>query len=257
MATNTFETRNLSLRINRKTIFSDISLRIPQGKITAIIGPSGCGKSSFINCLNGLIYRQGKVQTEGDIYWQSSNLTSFRGNYKAFRRQVGTLFQNPTPFPTTIRKNLMIPIKEHFSMSHQQAQKLIRDCLISVGLWDEIKDRLDQSALKLSGGQKQRLCLARALLLNPNTLLMDEPCSALDPMSSAAVENLIRKLQPHITTIIVTHNIQQAKRIADYIVLFWYDEERGGYIIEKGLAKAIFAQPTQEITRRYLQGALG
>lgn len=257
METSIFETKNLCLTISGKAILTDISLSIPEGKTTAIIGPSGCGKSSFISCLNGLVYRQSHVKTSGSAYWKSINLMALRGDYKSFRRQVGTLFQNPVPFPTTIRKNLLIPIKEHLSLNRHDRQQLIHKSLVSVGLWDEVKDRLDQHAHGLSGGQRQRLCLARSLLLEPNALLMDEPCSALDPISSAAVENLILELKQKVTTIIVTHNIQQAKRMADHIILFWYDHERGGYVMEQGPTELIFKAPKERTTSLYLQGSVG
>lgn len=258
MASRAFEISNLSLKIDKKKIFTDIHLTIPNGKVTAIVGPSGCGKSSFLSCLNRLITHCKGATLSGHISCCGSDIDSLdETNLRQFRQKVGSLFQTPLPFPTTVLKNLYIPIDQHYQLSKQEKFERAKTALKDVGLWDEVKTRLNSPASELSGGQKQRLCLARALVLDPQVLLMDEPCSALDPLSTAKVDELIKNFKSRLTTVIVTHNIQQAKRIADHVVVFWYDPLKGGHIIEHGSAEKVFTAPKHEYARSYFAGALG
>jgi phosphate transport system ATP-binding protein len=167
------------------------------------------------------------------------------------------LFQQANPFPMSIRKNIDLPLRDWGVTDKQQRRHKIEEALTKVGLWSEVCHRLEDSALQLSGGQKQRLCLARTIALDPEVLLMDEPCSALDPMASARIEQLIHKLKEEITIIIVTHNLAQAKRVADQVHLFWFDDEKKGHIIESAEREAFFRTPQQALTRSYLEGAIG
>ena len=172
------------------------------------------------------------------------------------RRRVGMIFQKPNPFPMSIRKNLEFPLKEHGISSQATVNELAQKSLMDVGLWNEVKDRLDAPALGLSGGQQQRLCIARALVLSPEVLLMDEPCSALDPLSSGVVEDLIFSLRGQYTVVIVTHNLAQARRIADYVGVFWTQDETGR-LVEFGPTQQIFEHPQQDLTTAYINGIRG
>ena len=174
----------------------------------------------------------------------------------SLRRRIGMIFQKPNPFPLSIRRNLELPLREHGLRDRNTLDEKIERALSDVGLWDEIKDRLEASALALSGGQQQRLCIARALVLEPEILLMDEPCSALDPLSSAVVEELIVRLGGHYTLVLVTHNLAQARRIANYAAFFWMSE-RVGKLIEFGKCEQLFEAPAEELTAAYISGARG
>lgn len=235
----------LALRYHGRAAFEDVTLEIPRGRITAIVGPSGCGKTSFLQCLNRLTdlipgaAMSGVVKLDGAV----------PADVLALRRRVGMIFQKPNPFPLSIRRNLEFPLREHgISDTAPAIEAALRD----VGLWDEVKDRLDAPALSLSGGQQQRLTIARALALKPEALLMDEPCGALDPISSGVVEDLIKSLRPRYTIVVVTHNLAQARRVADRLAVFW-----SGRLIESGPAAEIFASPKDPVTAAYLSGARG
>ncbi|MBE0468611.1 MAG: ATP-binding cassette domain-containing protein [Methyloprofundus sp.] len=190
-------------------------MRICKGCITALIGPSGCGKTSFLSALNRLTDMLPDCQVTGDMQFNGSDLSDPSLNILNLRRDIGMIFQKPVPFPLSIRRNIELPLREHGISNKKERDSLVQQALQDVGLWAEVKDRLEASALALSGGQQQRLCIARALALKPKVLLMDEPCSALDPISSAVVEDLIKRLRGRYTIIIVTHNLAQAKRIAN------------------------------------------
>jgi len=172
------------------------------------------------------------------------------------RRRIGMIFQKPNPFPLTIQRNLEFPLREHGLRDRKQISRMIETTLRDVGLWDEVKDRLDSPALALSGGQQQRLCIARSLALSPEMLLMDEPCSALDPLSSGVVEDLIVSLRRHYTILIVTHNLAQARRIADYAAFFWI-QNGAGRLVESGTAKQVFEKPRDPLTAAYVSGMRG
>ncbi|NER29385.1 MAG: phosphate ABC transporter ATP-binding protein [Symploca sp. SIO1C4] len=250
------QTKQLSLHYGTKTAFQDITLPIYAGSINALIGPSGCGKTSFLNCLNRMTDLMPRCRVSGSIRLGSLNVLDPKIDVIALRRRVGMIFQKPNPFPFSIWKNLEFPLREHGIKNRQQIDEIIETTLQDVGLWHEVKDRLNTSALTLSGGQKQRLCIARALVLKPEVLLLDEPCSALDPIASAVVEELIASLRGSYTLLIVTHNLAQARRIADSAALFWV-QEGVGRIIEHGSVEQIFAAPQEAVTLAYIQGIRG
>lgn len=248
------QTESLSLNYANKPAFLDVSLEIASGSITALIGPSGCGKTSFLTCLNRLVELTPKCQVSGRVLLGNQDIKTV--DVISLRRQVGMLFQKPNPFPFSIMRNIKFPLQEHGVHSREEIDFIVEDVLRDVGLWDEVKFRLKSSALSLSGGQQQRLCLARALALQPEVLLMDEPCSALDPISSEIVENLIASLRGRYTVLVVTHNLAQAKRIADNVALFWMIDGVG-QLIESGSAKQIFSSPQHELTAAFVNGRRG
>jgi len=250
------QTQNLNLYYGKKAAFTDISLPIQAGCITALIGPSGCGKTSFLSCLNRLTDLIPRVTVSGSIRLDTLEILDHQIDAIALRRRVGMIFQKPNPFPFSIWNNLAFPLREHGIKNRQQQDQIIETTLQNVGLWDEIKDRLHTSALSLSGGQQQRLCIARALVLQPDVLLFDEPCSALDPISSGVVEDLIDSLRGDYTVVIVTHNLAQARRIADSAALFWV-HEGVGKLIEYGTITQIFEAPQHELTVAYVNGIRG
>lgn len=247
---------NLSLRYNGNPALQDVSLDIYRGCITALIGPSGCGKTSFLSSLNRLTDLIPACEVRGRIRIGTQDIHDPSLDVQALRRQVGMIFQRPNPFPLSIRRNLEMPLKEHGVRNRAALEARVQEALTKVGLWEEVRDRLDGPALALSGGQQQRLCIARALALEPAILLMDEPCSALDPLSSAVVEDLIQSLKGQYTVVIVTHNLGQARRIANYAGFFWV-EERAGTLIEFGHSQKIFGTPDHELTAAYISGARG
>ncbi len=249
-------TESLSLRYGRKAAFEGVSLAIPRGRITALIGPSGCGKTSFLHCLNRLTDLIPGCRVDGRVWLDKLDVCHAATDVLTLRRRVGMIFQKPNPFPFSIRRNLEFPLREHGIRDRRQLQEKVEKGLRDVGLWDEVKDRLDSSALALSGGQQQRLCLARALVLGPEVLLLDEPCSALDPISSGVIEDLIVRLRGRITLVVVTHNLAQARRIADEAALFWL-REGTGKLIEHGSVRQLFESPQQKITAEYISGVRG
>ncbi|NET57469.1 MAG: phosphate ABC transporter ATP-binding protein [Symploca sp. SIO2E6] len=250
------QTLHLSLHYGKKTAFCNVNLPINAGCITALVGPSGCGKTSFLSCLNRMTDLIPRCRVSGSIRFDSLEILDSQINTIALRRRIGMIFQKPNPFPFSIWKNLAFPLQEHGIKEPEEIELLIETTLQDVGLWDEVKDRLKTSALTLSGGQKQRLCIARALVLQPEVLLLDEPCSALDPISSGVVEDLIASLRENYTVVIVTHNLAQAKRIADYTALFWV-KEGVGRLIEYGCVEQIFEAPQQALTAAYVNGSRG
>ncbi len=250
------QTEALGLHYGRKPAFLDVSLAVPRGAITAVIGPSGCGKSSFLACINRLSDLLPRCRVEGSVRIGETEVFDPGTDVVALRRRVGMIFQKPNPFPLSIRRNLELPLKEHGMRDRAERDAVIERTLTDVGLWQEVHDRLDASALGLSGGQQQRLCLARALALEPEVVLLDEPCSALDPIASGVVEDLIASLRGRYTVIIVTHNLAQARRIADRVVFFWV-RDGVGRLIEEGAAEKIFEQPEDELTAAYVRGARG
>ena len=250
------QTKQLSLSYGSKPVFTDINLSIPLGSITALVGPSGCGKSSFLACLNRLTDLIPQCQVSGQIQLGGTNILDPKIDAIALRRRIGMIFQKPNPFPFSIWKNIAFPLKEHGIKNREQIDYLIETTLQDVGLWNEVKDRLQDSALSLSGGQQQRLCIARTLALQPEALLMDEPCSALDPISSSIVEDLIFSLRQRYTVLVVTHNLAQAKRISDYTALFWLQQE-SSRLIEFGSTHQVFEFPQHELTAAYINGIRG
>jgi phosphate transport system ATP-binding protein len=251
------QVRDLSLSYNGKTALDKVTLDIYQGCITALIGPSGCGKTSFLSAINRLTDLIPGCSIAGKILINNQDIHHPDIHTQALRRQVGMVFQKPTPFPLSIRRNLSLPLNEHGTTQKKEVAAIIEQVLRDVGLWEEVHDRLDASALSLSGGQQQRLCIARALALQPQILLMDEPCSALDPLASGVVEDLICRLRGRYTIVIVTHNLAQARRIANYAAFFWISGHAAGQLIEFGRCQHIFESPSHELTAAYINGVRG
>ena len=247
---------NLSVAYGATTVLDQVSLDIHKGCITALIGPSGCGKTSFLSTLNRLTDLMPGARVGGSIRFDTTDVLDPRLDVLALRRRIGMIFQKPNPFPLSVRRNLELPLREHGVRRREVLEQKIETALRDVGLWDEVRDRLDSPALALSGGQQQRLCIARALVLEPSVLLMDEPCSALDPISSAVVEELIQRLRGRYTVVIVTHNLAQARRVANYAAFFWMTE-RVGKLIEFGRCRSLFESPSHDLTAAYVSGAKG
>lgn len=248
--------RNLKVAYGATTVLDGVSLEVYQGCITALIGPSGCGKTSFLSALNRLTDLLPSANVSGNIEFEGREVLDPRVDVPELRRRIGMIFQRPNPFPLSIRRNLELPLLEHGIRRREVIARKVESVLRDVGLWDEVFDRLDMPALSLSGGQQQRLCIARALILEPSVLLMDEPCSALDPISSGIVEDLITRLRGRYTVVIVTHNLAQARRIANFAAFFWM-KERVGKLIEFGQSRALFETPSDPLTAAYVAGLHG
>lgn len=249
------QVENFSLRYGPKPALANVTLDIYRGCITALIGPSGCGKTSFLSSINRLTDLIPGCGVSGRIRIDGGDIHDPARDVQALRRQIGMVFQKPTPFPLSIYRNIELPLHEH-GVKRRDTAAIIEQVLRDVGLWDEVHDRLHSSALNLSGGQQQRLCIARALALNPRILLMDEPCSALDPIASGIVEDLISRLRGRYTIVIVTHNLAQARRIANYAAFFWIRGQAGS-LVEFGHCRQIFESPAHELTAAYVKGARG
>lgn len=247
---------SLSIDYGSRPALRDVDITIDRGCITAIVGPSGCGKSTFLSCLNRMTDLVPGCTVRGRVSFDGEEILGPGTDLIRLRRRVGMIFQRPNPFPMSIRANLSFPLRHHGVRKRDVLEGIIETSLRSVGLWNEVKDRLDASALALSGGQQQRLCLARALALDPEVILLDEPCSALDPIASGVVEDLIASLRGRYTVAIVTHNLAQARRIADDLAIFWA-EDGVGRLIEHGPAGQLFEAPRHEISALYITGARG
>jgi phosphate transport system ATP-binding protein len=233
----------------------DSHIPIEQGKITALIGPSGCGKSTALRCLNRLNDLVRGFRFEGHVHFHGQDIYASHVDPVLVRRYIGMVFQQPTPFAMSIFQNVAFGLRLHRYRGDIAAR--VAQALQGAALWDEVKDKLKQSALSLSGGQQQRLCIARAIATEPEVLLMDEPCSALDPMATRRIEELMHELKQQYTIAIVTHNLQQAMRIAEKTAFMYVDTSHGGrtgYLVEHGDTKALFDNPTQEYTRQYMRG---
>ena len=229
----------------------DISVNMPAGKITAFIGPSGCGKSTLLRCLDRMNDRVQGCKVTGTVKLGETDVYKDIDVYE-LRRRVGMVFQKPNPFPISIYDNVAYGLRRHGRPSKSELDGIVESTLKGVGLWDEVKDKLDHSGLSLSGGQAQRLCIARALAVNPDVLLMDEPTSALDPISTGLLEELAQQIAKEHTVIIVTHNMQQASRISDVTAFFYL-----GKLIEVGPTPQIFTAPKEKQTEDYLTGRFG
>ena len=225
----------------------NITLDIPKNRATAFIGPSGCGKSTLLRTFNRMCDFVPTVRCEGSLKLAGRDI--FAGDANALRVRVGMVFQHPNPFPMSIRDNILYGPRRMGKLGRSQADELVERCLVDAGLWDEVKDKLGQSGLGLSGGQQQRLCIARALATQPEVLLMDEPTSALDPLSTSLIEELMVQLARERTIVVVTHNMQQATRVADKTAFFYLGE-----LIEAGPTKQLFGNPQQQKTKEYLTG---
>ena len=249
-------TEQLCVQYDSTVAVRDVSIDVPTGEILAIVGPSGCGKSSFLSALNRLTDLVPSASVSGKVFVDCCDIHDRSRSAVELRRCVGMIFQKPNPFPLSIEQNIHLALREHGVGDRKQLNEITKDVLKKVGLWDEVKNRLKKPALKLSGGQQQRLCIARALALKPAVLLMDEPCSALDPISSAKVEELINDLRGKYTIVIVTHNLAQAKRMADQVAVFWLCDGVG-QVIEQGSADEVFQRPKDLLAAQYLSGVKG
>ena len=230
----------------------DISMKIPRNKVTAIIGPSGCGKSTLIRCFNRMNELVPGTVIKGDILYNEENLYDPSVDPTEVRSRIGMVFQKPNPFPKSIYENVAFGLK--INGFRNNIEEAVERSLRRAALWDEVKDRLKEGALNLSGGQQQRLCIARALAIEPEVVLMDEPASALDPVSTLAIEDLIRELSSEVTIIIVTHNMQQAARVSDETAFLMMGDDRAGYLVEFGATQQIFTDPKDERTEAYITG---
>jgi phosphate transport system ATP-binding protein len=246
------ETSKLCLRFGPKPILIDIDMRFARGTITALIGPTGSGKSTFLRTLNRMNDKVQGFAHDGDVHLEGESIWSPAQDLLALRRRVGMLFQRPNPFPMSIRDNVVAGVKAHRIAKGKQLDVVAEQRLTEVGLWDAVKDRLGDSPFRLSGGQQQLLCLARALAVGPEVLLLDEPTSSLDPVSTEYVEALLRNMAPALTLIVVTHNLAQARRVS-HSTMFFYD----GRLVEHGPTTDLFERPAQQETERYVTGRMG
>ncbi|MGB9747275.1 MAG: phosphate ABC transporter ATP-binding protein PstB [Bacteroidales bacterium] len=246
------ETRNLNLFYGDFHALKNISFKAHRNTVTALIGPSGCGKSSFIRLFNRMNDLIDDVKIEGEIYIEGRDIYDNSIDPDELRKKVGMVFQKPNPFPKSIFENVAYGLRVNGVRNHKFIEEKVYESLVKAALWDEVKDDLGKSAFALSGGQQQRLCIARALAVEPSVLLMDEPASALDPISTAKIEELIHQLKQKYTIIIVTHNMQQASRVSDYTAFFYLGE-----LIEYNTTLNIFTNPKNLKTQNYITGRFG
>ena len=247
--TSKIVSRDLNLWYGEKQALKDICLEIPENKITALIGPSGCGKSTFIRCLNRMNDLVSNIRIEGQILYDNIDIYGKDVDVVELRKSIGMVFQKPNPFPMSIYDNVAYGPRIH---GQRNIDKIVENSLKDAALWEEVSERLDQPALGLSGGQQQRLCIARTLAMKPDVILFDEPCSALDPISTGKIESLMEGLKDNYTQVIVTHNMQQAARISDCTAFFLLGE-----LIEMGETKRIFEMPQEKSTEDYITGRFG
>ncbi len=246
-----FSAKNVSSWFGAHQAIKNISLTFPQNTVTALIGPSGCGKSTFVRSLNRMHETQANARTEGEILLEGQDI--FKIDPVLLRKRVGMVFQKPNPFPTmSIFDNVAAGLRLNGVRDLKKLNEVVETSLKRAALWEEVKDKLKASGMSLSGGQQQRLCIARALAVNPEVLLMDEPCSALDPISTARVEELIHELKENYTIIIVTHNMQQAGRVSDFTAFLYMGE-----LVECGKTEMMFTNPTEKRTEDYITGRFG
>jgi phosphate transport system ATP-binding protein len=243
------ESKNLNLWYGEKHALTNINLQVLENKITALIGPSGCGKSTYIRCLNRMNDLIGNVRIEGEVLYEGTNIYDKDVDVVEIRKRIGMVFQKPNPFPMSVYDNIAYGPRIHGA---KNIDKIVERSLKDAALWEEVQDRLEVPAMGLSGGQQQRLCIARTLAMRPEVILFDEPCSALDPISTSKIESLMEGLKEKYTQIIVTHNMQQAARISDWTAFFLMGE-----IIEVGETKRIFEMPKEKSTEDYITGRFG
>jgi phosphate transport system ATP-binding protein len=255
----TIEATNINVYYGKFLAVEGVSMHIAKNAVTAFIGPSGCGKTTFIRSLNRMIETIPGGRVEGRIEMNGVNILDEEVDPVAVRRDVGMVFQRPNPFPTmSIFENVVAGLKLNGTKDKNVLRDTAEEALRSANLWDEVKDRLDRPGAGLSGGQQQRLCIARAIAVKPDVLLMDEPCSALDPISTLAIEDLIMNLKREYTVVIVTHNMQQASRVSDTTAFFTLSAVgEPGHLIEMGPTEKIFSTPTEKATEDYITGRFG
>jgi phosphate transport system ATP-binding protein len=257
VGTTEMEARGVSVWFGKRKVLENVNMEFPKKSVTALIGPSGCGKSTFIRTLNRLHELIPGAALAGEVLYEGKDIYAQNVDPVHIRLSIGMVFQKPNPFPSmTIRGNVLSGLKLS-GMKRSDHDDIVEQTLTSAGLWKEVKDRLNAHAGDLSGGQQQRLVIARALAVNPHVLLMDEPCSALDPASTLKIEETIRQLSKDITIIIVTHNMQQAVRVSDYTAFFLAEENKPGYVVEQGPTTEIFGNPRDQRTLDYVNGRFG
>ncbi len=246
------EIQNIRLHFGKKQVLKGIDLKIPDNSIVAILGPSGCGKSSLLRCINRMHDLNPEARVEGDILLDGQSIFDPKKDVVDVRRKIGMVFQRPNPFPKSIFYNVAYGLKINGLKKNHELQEEVERALKQSSLWDEVDGHLNHSALELSGGQQQRLCIARAIAVEPEVLLMDEPCSSLDPISSHKIEELMLRLKEQYCIAIVTHNMQQAQRVSDYTAFMYLGE-----LIEFGETKQVFHDPREQLTREYVIGNFG
>ncbi len=245
------ETRDLSVYYGEERALTDVSMTIPERRVTAIIGPSGCGKSTFLRCINRMNDLVDSARVEGELLFNGKNVYDEDVDPVALRRRIGMVFQQPNPFPKSIYDNVAYGLRVQGTTDDLDGR--VERALKRAALWEEVEDRLDESGLELSGGQQQRLCIARAIAVDPEVILMDEPASALDPVATSQIEDLIAELSEDYTVVIVTHNMQQAARISDMTAVFL----TGGELVEVGDTASIFENPENQRVEDYITGKFG
>jgi phosphate transport system ATP-binding protein len=250
-----FDVRNLDVSYGQARAVSDVSFTVPSNRVTALIGPSGSGKSTVLRSLNRMNDLVDTARVEGEILYHGVDINDSRIDPVAVRRKIGMVFQKPNPFPKGIYDNVAWGVK--INGLKVNMDEYVEQCLRQAALWDEVKDKLKQSGLALSGGQQQRLCIARAIAVNPDVILMDEPCSALDPTSTLRIEDLMRELIKTYSIVIVTHNMQQAARVSDKTIFFSLNERREGILVESSPTHELFTNPKDKRTEDYITGRFG
>ena len=249
------EIKNLNVYYGDFRAVKNVDLDIQRNKITAIIGSSGCGKSTMLRSINRMNELIPSARIEGEILYRGRNILAPKVDPVIVRSQIGMVFQKPNPFPKSIFDNVAWGAKANGFKGNMH--QLVENSLKQAALWDEVKDKLDESGLSLSGGQQQRLCIARTIAVKPDIILMDEPASALDPIATLKIEELMRELAERYTIIIVTHNMQQAARASHYTAFFNMDDDRAGYLVEYGPSEQLFTNPQEELTEAYITGRFG
>ena len=253
-----FDLRDLSCYYGDFRAVREISLRVPRNKITAVIGPSGCGKSTLLRSFNRMNDLVDTAHVTGEILYHGVNLYTDGIDPVQVRRRIGMVFQKPNPFPKSIYDNIAFgPKVAGFKGGKKEMDDLVERSLRRAAIWDEVKDKLQAPGTALSGGQQQRVCIARAIAVEPDVILMDEPCSALDPIATLSIEELMRELKENYTIVIVTHNMQQAARASDYTAFLTMGEDRAGYLVEMAATQQLFTSPTNRLTEDYITGRFG
>ncbi len=247
--------RDLNIHYGSFHAVADVSLDVPRNRITAFIGPSGCGKSTVLRCINRMNDLVPSARVDGSIVYSGVEINTPKVDPVEVRRRIGMVFQKPNPFPKSIYENVAWGAK--INGYRGDMDEHVERCLRQAALWDEVKDKLKESGMALSGGQQQRLCIARALATEPDVILLDEPASALDPISTLKIEELLRELEANYTIVIVTHNMQQAARVSDQTVFYSLNERRQGVLVESGTTAKIFTNPDDQRTEDYITGRFG
>jgi phosphate transport system ATP-binding protein len=249
------QTRDMSVYYGGFQAVRDVNLLFPEHRITALIGPSGCGKSTVLRSLNRMNDLIPIARTTGEVLYHGHNIYGAEIDPVEVRRQIGMVFQKPNPFPKSIYENVAWGARINGYKGNMD--ELVERALVQAALWDEVKDKLKESGLSLSGGQQQRLCIARAIAIQPDVILMDEPCSALDPIATLRIEDLMQELAKNYTIVIVTHNMQQAARASDFTAYFSVKEDRTGFLVEYGATDDVFTNPQDSRTEDYITGRVG